>query len=132
MSKAFFSYLNLHFADTCHYDNARCPAIMCTSRMLLTTEIDITLLQAAESPHQDVSPRETELAQHLCEHLLYRLRRQRIVLTTFGRHHAQLTQLSAILDDFSASCATSAPAQVKLALLGKAVVMAFQHSLQTS
>ena len=73
-------------------------------------------LQAASAPHQDVSARETELSQRLCEHLLYRLRRQRLTLRALGAHHTRLTSLSSILADFVAGGPSGLPAQVSTCL----------------
>ena len=71
------------------------------------------VLQAGKSPHQDISAREMQLSQRLCEHLLYRLRKQRGALVAAASHQAQLMYLSTCLADFTSAGAQELPAQVQ-------------------
>ena len=60
------------------------------------------LLQAAKSPHEDISQREAQLSSHLCEHLLYMQRQQRGLLGSMCSSLLQLQSQAALLGSLAA------------------------------
>ena len=76
-------------------------------------------LQAARSPHGDVSQREVQTAVHLCEHLLHLQRQQRRQLGSLAGSLHQLASQAALMYSF-ASAATP-HSQVRCRVRGQAL-----------